>query len=92
LLDSFAVLTRPARGAVAPLHDRMPLIVDPAGYAAWLDRAVDDPTGLLDALPEGLGARLVARPVDTRVNDVRNDDPACLAPPREPELPLFPAG
>jgi hypothetical protein len=32
----------------------------------------------------------VARPVDTHVNDVRHDDPACLAPPAEPELPLFP--
>jgi len=90
-VDSFTVLTRPARGAVAPLHDRMPLIVDPAGYAAWLERGADDPARLLAALPETLGASLVARPVDTRVNDVRNDDPACLAPPREAELPLFPA-
>jgi putative SOS response-associated peptidase YedK len=89
-VDSFTLLTRPAQGAVAALHDRMPLIVDPAGYAAWLDRASGDPTALLAGLPEALGARLVARPVDTRVNDVRNDDPACLAPPREAELPLFP--
>jgi putative SOS response-associated peptidase YedK len=89
-VDSFTLLTRPAQGAVAALHDRMPLIVDPAGYPAWLDRAASDPAALLAALPEALGARLVARPVDTRVNDVRNDDPACLAPAREVELPLFP--
>jgi putative SOS response-associated peptidase YedK len=89
-IDSFTVLTRPARGAVASLHDRMPLIVDPAGYAAWLDRSAPDPPALLGALPEARGAGLLAQPVDTRVNDVRNDDPACLAPPREPELPLFP--
>jgi putative SOS response-associated peptidase YedK len=89
VLDSFTLLTRPARGAVATLHDRMPLIVDPPGYAAWLDPAAPDPAALLAALPEEVGAALVARPVSTRVNDVRNDDPACLAPPEELSLPLF---
>jgi putative SOS response-associated peptidase YedK len=89
VLDSFALLTRPARGAVAALHDRMPLIVDPPGYAAWLDPAAPDPSALLAALPQEVGADLVARPVGTRVNDVRNDDPACLAPSDEVSLPLF---
>ena len=89
-VDSFTLLTRPARGPVAALHDRMPLIVDPPGYAAWLDRAAADPAALLAGLPEGLGTRRVARAVDTRVNDVRNDDPACLADPEEADLPLFP--
>jgi putative SOS response-associated peptidase YedK len=68
----------------------MPLILDPAGYAAWLDRGATEPAALLAGLPEVLGTRLVARPVDTRVNDVRNDDAECLASPRELDLPLFP--
>jgi putative SOS response-associated peptidase YedK len=89
VLDSFTLLTRPARGGVATLHDRMPLIVDPPGYAAWLDPTAPDPAALLATLPEEVGAALVARPVSTRVNDVRNDDPACLAPPEEVSLPLF---
>ena len=89
VVDSFTLLTRPARGAVVPLHDRMPLIVDPAGYAAWLDRSASEAPALLAALPETLGASLRARPVDARVNDVRNDDPACLADPKEVDLPLF---
>ena len=88
-VDSFTLLTRPARAAVAALHDRMPLIVDPSGYAAWLDRTATEPAALLAGLPEALGALLVARAVDARVNDVRNDDPACLAPPRPEPLPLF---
>jgi putative SOS response-associated peptidase YedK len=89
-LDTFTLLTRPAQGAVAALHDRMPLIVDPAGYAAWLDRTAREPAALFAGLPEVQGTRLVARPVDTRVNDVRNDDPACLDPPLAADLPLFP--
>jgi putative SOS response-associated peptidase YedK len=90
VVDSFALLTRPAQGAVAALHDRMPLIVDPPGYAAWLDRTATEPAALRAGLPEVLGTLLVARPVDTRVNDVRNDDAECLASPREADLPLFP--
>jgi putative SOS response-associated peptidase YedK len=89
-VDSFTLVTRPAVGAVAGLHDRMPWIVDPERYAAWLDPEASEPARLLEA-PPGRGAgRLVARRVDARVNDVRNDDPACLAPPVEAELPLFP--
>jgi putative SOS response-associated peptidase YedK len=93
VVDSFTLLTRPARGAAAALHDRMPLIVDPAGYAAWLDPEAEDPAALLAGLPEALGHGLVARPVSRRVNDVRNDDPGCLGPPEaeaeQPALPLF---
>ena len=88
VVDSFTLLTRPARGVVATLHDRMPLIVDPPGYVGWLDPSAPDPAGLLSALPEALGGALVARRVSARVNDVRHDDPSCLAPPEEPPLPL----
>jgi putative SOS response-associated peptidase YedK len=90
VVDSFTVLTRAARGVVATLHDRMPLIVDPPGYAGWLDPAAADPAGLLSALPEALGGTLVARPVSTRVNNVHHDDPGCLALPDELPLPLGP--
>jgi len=89
IVDSFTLLTRAARGGVATLHDRMPLIVDPLGYAAWLDPTAEGSAARLAALPEQRGEGLVARPVSTRVNDVRNDDPACLAPPEESPLPLF---
>ena len=88
VVDSFTLLTRPARGVVATLHDRMPLIVDPPGYAGWLDPSAPDPAGLLSALPEALAGGLVARPVSTRVNDVRHDDPSCLAATEEPPLPF----
>jgi len=78
-LESVAVVTTAATPNVRALHDRMPLLVDPSGYAAWLDREARDVSALLAALPSSRGAQLRARPVSTRVNDVRNDDPACLA-------------
>ncbi len=87
-LESCAILTVPAAGAVRPLHDRMPLLLAPADYERWLDPALDDPAALAPLLA-GRGAEgLVAHPVDRRVNDVREDDARLL----EPERDLFTAG
>ena len=69
-----------ATANVRDLHDRMPIIVDPEGYAAWLDPEKRDPIAALAAVPQRLGARLATRPVSGRVNDVRNDDAHCLDP------------
>jgi putative SOS response-associated peptidase YedK len=86
VVPSFTILTRAATATVAPVHDRMPLIVDPEAYAAWLDPDQRDGERAIATLPLGLGDRIVRRRVSARVNDVRNDDPACLAPD---SLPLF---
>ena len=44
----FTVLTRPAAENIAPLHDRMPVILPPQLHARWLDRSLP-PAPLLDA-------------------------------------------
>jgi putative SOS response-associated peptidase YedK len=36
-LDTFTILTTDANATVAPTHDRMPVIVEPANYATWLE-------------------------------------------------------
>jgi putative SOS response-associated peptidase YedK len=74
------VLTTTAEDAVGHIHDRMPLLVEPERYAAWLDpsvSAVDELTGLL--VPAAPG-RLEAYPVSTQVNNVRNNGPELLDP------------
>jgi putative SOS response-associated peptidase YedK len=38
LLEACDVVTRPAEGVVAQIHDRMPIIVPRQGYAGWLAR------------------------------------------------------
>jgi putative SOS response-associated peptidase YedK len=76
---SVAILTRPARGRLRELHERMPVILAPGDYPAWLDLR----RGTAEALAHcesSLSERLTFRPVDARVNDVRFDDPACLEP------------
>jgi len=77
----FTVLTtRPSR-LVAEVHDRMPVIIDDGHVDDWLTAEPARAAGLIAPAPEGL---LVATPVSKRVGSVKNDDPACLAPPEPP--------
>jgi putative SOS response-associated peptidase YedK len=80
---SFTILTCPPNELVRPYHDRMPLVLDPAAYAAWLDPALDAAAAraLLGTPPVG---DWVAEPVSTLVNSVAHDEPACIAPLEPP--------
>ncbi len=77
-LQTCAILTTEPSEVVAPIHDRMPLMLSPAVLAAWLDPSLTDPA----RLREGLGASppLEALPVSTWVNDVAHDDARCAEP------------
>ncbi len=83
-LWSFTILTGAANALVSPIHDRMPIVLAPAAYAAWLDPSIGaDAARALLAVPPAEPWRV--EPVSTRINAAANDDPACLAPP-DPEL------
>ncbi len=45
-----AILTTAANEVVGPVHNRMPLILDPRHYEVWIDRGVQEPAELADAL------------------------------------------
>ena len=80
VLETFSILTCPAHARIREIHDRMPALVAPARWDAWLDPELVDPDTAL-ALPEpALAADYEIHAVDSRVNSVRHDDPACLAP------------
>jgi putative SOS response-associated peptidase YedK len=74
-VPTFMILTTGPNQLIAPVHDRMPVVLPPARLSEWLrdgDPAIMVPAD--DAL-------LVATAVSPRVNSVRNDDPDCLTPP-----------
>ncbi len=76
-LATFTILTTEANSLMAQIHDRMPVILRPEAYGAWLDPAGDG-----DAVLRPIEASEMAmRPVSDRVNSYRNDDPGVLAPP-----------
>jgi putative SOS response-associated peptidase YedK len=81
---SFLIITTAANDFMQPIHLRMPLILGPADYDGWLDPATNDYQSLLQrACP----LPLQAVEVNARINNARNDDPACVEPP-ERELLL----
>jgi putative SOS response-associated peptidase YedK len=87
-LRSCTIITTAANPAVAALHDRMPVILEPAAEAAWLDPAT--PRKLLIDLLRPLADRETRiREVGHAVNDARYDGPECLATPAEPAPTLF---
>lgn len=88
-LRSCAILTAPANSAIAPLHDRMPVILTRDAETAWLDAST--PRQYLDQMLVGLSpAQTSLRKVSTAVNDARFDGPECLAaPPGPAQAALF---
>ncbi len=83
-LLTFSVLTLPAEGDLAMVHNRMPLVLEPARWAAWLTAA--DPTGLLRPPSREYAAGIELRPVSAAVGDVRNDGPDLVRAVAAPSL------
>lgn len=76
-IDSYTIITTDAAPAIADIHHRMPVILNDADHAQWLDPA---------AAPDGLQALLRANTdargyrVSPRVGKVQNDDADLIAP------------
>ena len=78
-LRSCAIITTAANSAIAPLHDRMPVILERDAETAWLQASI--PPERLSLMLAGLPAsRTALQPVSAAVNDARYDGPECLAP------------
>jgi len=77
-VESCTILTTDANAAVQPLHDRMPVILDPARYQDWL--AAGDGAGALDYLLPYPAEEITAVAVSQHVNSPRNNGPECLTP------------
>jgi len=65
--------------ALAAIHDRRPVILDPSRWGLWLDPATSDPDTVLDLLHDPAPS-LVATPVSTQVNKVGTDGPQLIEP------------
>ena len=74
LLRSCAIITCGANETMAPIHDRMPVVLPPNAWSGWLDRGNHDVPALAKLLVPAPAGLLVPRPVSTDVNDVRTND------------------
>lgn len=71
-LRSCTILTGPANAAIEPIHDRMPIMVAPALWDAWLDPADADASGLLERIETPPTELFQIHAVSTAVNNSRS--------------------
>ena len=78
-LETCTILTTTPNVLMEPIHNRMPVILDPADYDMWLDpaTALDQLNHLLRPFAPEM---LAAYPVSTAVNRPQNDTADCIAP------------
>lgn len=81
---SCTILTTRPNALVAPVHNRMPAILDRENYDLWLDPSITDPAKVTDLLSPFDPRQMKKYPVSKRVNSVKNDDPECA---QEIQLP-----
>jgi putative SOS response-associated peptidase YedK len=80
---TFTIITTDPNSLVAPIHDRMPVILPENVVDRWLDPQEQDLEKLRSLLRPPADDVLVARRVSQRANSVKNDDPACIEPVEE---------
>lgn len=76
-IETYTIVTTDANEKLAPIHHRMPVIVDPADFDRWLTGDPVDAANVIRAFPPD---DMAFYRVSTHVNNVRNDDEDCIVP------------
>jgi putative SOS response-associated peptidase YedK len=79
-IETCTILTTVANAVLAPIHDRMPVILPPMEYARWLDPALLNTDSLAPLLVPFPPEDMLALPVSPRVNSPAVDDEKCITP------------
>jgi putative SOS response-associated peptidase YedK len=79
-LESCTIIATAANPMMRGLHERMPVILQPADYDRWLDPALRARESLEALLQPAADDLLQAEPVTTLVNSPKNDQPECVQP------------
>jgi putative SOS response-associated peptidase YedK len=75
LIESCSILTTTSNSLVAPLHDRMPVLLHRKSFPLWLDREITDPEKLKNLYQPYPSDLMEMYPVSPLVNSPRNDSP-----------------
>jgi putative SOS response-associated peptidase YedK len=80
-IDTATIVTTDANDRLRPIHDRMPVVLEPEDYETWLsaDTPPEQAQALLRPAREDF---FQLTPVSTRVNSADNDDPGLIAEER----------
>ncbi len=85
-VDTGAILTTRANEMLAPIHDRMPVVIHPEEYGRWLDCRNFEPREVADLLEPPSNEFFEAIPVSRLVNKVANSGPEVQEPVAVSEL------
>ncbi len=80
VIQSCSILTTEANQPLKPLHDRMPVILQPEDYQPWLNLPIHDTEYLNTLLRPCPNDFIEAYEVDRLVNSPKNDNPECMTP------------
>ena len=78
-VETCSILTTSPNAVTSPVHDRMPVILDPDSYDLWLDPGMTDAHVVSELLKPYDAKSMRCYPVSTRINHVANDDEECSA-------------
>jgi putative SOS response-associated peptidase YedK len=78
-VETACIVTTRANRVLAPIHDRMPVVIAPEAFDLWLDGARVDAATLIAPAPENL---FEAYEISTAVNRTANDSAALIEPVR----------
>ena len=79
-IDTGAILTTAANNTLAPIHDRMPVVIAEPDFERWLDCRSYAPANVADLLRPADDALFEAVPVSDKVNKVANIGPELQEP------------
>jgi putative SOS response-associated peptidase YedK len=79
-VESCTIITTVPNEVVAPIHDRMPVILAPADLDLWLEPGSRDPAAVAALLRPYPAGGMTAYPVSLRVNSPGADDASCVVP------------
>ena len=77
---SCTILTRPASASVRPIHHRMPVILQPEAFDAWLNPDNRNVASLQGLIEKKIYTKLSAIRVSRQVNSVKNNGPENVQP------------
>lgn len=80
VVESCTIIVTDANELLAPIHDRMPVILPEERYDLWLDPEIEETEPLTSLLQPCSDDELEAYPVGTTVNNPQNDSAECIEP------------
>ena len=78
-IRSCTIITTSPNPLMAPIHNRMPVILSPEEYQAWITPGQIQPSTLVPLLDPYPADEMEAFPVSRLVNSPNNDSPACIS-------------